>query len=218
MKAMILAAGRGERMRPLTDKMPKPLIMVADKPMIVHHIQNLARSGFTDIVINVSYLAEQIQNYLGDGSKFQVKIQYSYEPTALETGGGIKNALPLLGKDPFLIINSDVWTDYPLHQLPKTLSDLAHLILVKNPGFKTTGDFGFEDGFLALTEKPAYTYSGIGVLHPALFNKLSLQSFRLADLLIPAIKEKKISGELYQGVWIDVGTPDRLNHLIKSLN
>jgi len=216
MKAMILAAGRGERMRPLTDSIPKPLITVADKPLIVHHILNLAHEGFTDIVINVSYLAEQIQNYLGDGSQYQVSIQYSYEPIALETGGGIKNALPLLGKDPFLIINSDVWTNYPLHKLPKKINHLAHLILVNNPGFNTHGDFGFDNGFLSMIEKPAYTYSGIGVLHPELFNATQQESFRLADLLIPAIKQQKISGELYQGTWIDVGTPDRLSALLKT--
>lgn len=213
MKAMILAAGRGERMRPLSDITPKPLLLINNKPLIAHHLIRLAQIGVNEIVINVSHLAEKIQQALGDGSEYGVKIQYSIEPTALETGGGIYQALPLLGNAPFMIINGDIWTDYPLQQLPKTLETLAHLVLVNNPGFKTHGDLGLQDGYVTLVENPPYTYSGIAVFHPKLFNNCHAGAFPLLQVFKPAIAAKQISGEYYPGVWIDVGTPERYAEL-----
>lgn len=217
MKAMILAAGRGERMRPLTDHTPKPLLLVAGKPLISYHLSNLKKIGIDEVVINISYRAEQIQNVLGDGSQYGIKIIYSFESTALETGGGIYQALPLLGNDPFIIINADVWTDYPLQNLPQQLDHLAHLILVDSPAHNTHGDFYFDNKKLSLSGKNKLTYSGIGVYRPDLFQNCQAGAFRLADVLKPAIAQNKISGEHYHGEWIDIGTPERLEFLNQKL-
>lgn len=223
MKAMILAAGRGNRLRPFTDTVPKPLIPVVGKPLIVHHLLRFAAAGITDIVINVSYLAEQIQTVLGDGSAYGVSIHYSVEPTALETGGGICQALSLLGNEPFIVMSSDVWTDYPLENLKqiklKNNNDyLAHLVMVNNPNHNTQGDFHFADNQLTINSDLKLTYSGFGIYHPDLFKHQQTKIFKLADLLKTAITKNKISAEYYKGNWIDVGTPERLQFLKTYLN
>ena len=217
MKAMILAAGRGERMRPLTDTCPKPLLQVGNKRLIEYHIEALAAAGVESIIINLAYLGEQIQHYLGDGSRYGVKILYSPEAEALETGGGIFKALPLLGDDPFILVNGDVWADYDFSTLPKQISGMAHLIMVANPEHNPSGDFSLSDNLLSATGDNKLTYSGIGVYHPHLFAGCEPGRFPLAPLLKKAMDEKQISGEYYRGKWVDVGTPQRLQELDKAL-
>ncbi len=214
---MILAAGRGERMRPLTDTCPKPLLPVGNKRLIEYHIDALTAAGVESIVINVAYLGEQIQHYLGDGSRYGVKILYSPEAEALETGGGIFKALPLLGDDPFILVNGDVWTDYDFATLPKHISGLAHLVMVANPEHNPVGDFSLVGNRLSPTGDNKLTYSGIGVYHPHLFAGCEPGRFPLAPLLKKAMAEKQISGEYYRGKWVDVGTPQRLQELDKAL-
>jgi len=220
MKAMILAAGRGERMRPLTDNTPKPLLQVNNKALIEYTITALVKAGITDIIINIAYLGAQIQNYLGDGSRYQANLQYSPEgSTGLETAGGIKNALPLLGSAPFLVINGDIYCDYPLQTLINHPIDLAHLILVNNPIHHTVGDFHINNhGLLNSTERPKQTFSGIGLYRPELFTALPTGKSALAPLLKKAMQTQDISGELYQGFWMDIGTPKRLQDLSLHLN
>ena len=221
MKAMILAAGRGERMRPLTDSCPKPLLLVGGKPLIVWHIERFAAAGFTQLVINHAHLGEQIEAALGDGSRWKLSIRYSAEPTgALETAGGIAQALPLLGDAPFLVINGDTFCAWnpalALHGLG--VSKLAHLILVPNPPQHPHGDFSLKDGVVGPTMKPdeatpqtQYTFSGIGIYRPELFADIVRGSrAKLAPLLINAMATDQVSGELYLGKWVDVGTPERL--------
>ena len=223
MKAMILAAGRGERMRPLTDTIPKPLLHVDNKPLIVHHIEKLAHNGFKEIVINIAHLGQQIVDSLGNGSKWGVKIYYSdeRESGALESAGGIKKALTLLGDEPFLVVNGDVFCDYEFDADFELKESLAHLILVSNPSHNIQGDFGL-DGEQKLINKDAiqYTFSGIGYYNPELFSSLDSAKKPLAPLLREAIAEKKVSGELYSGEWHDIGTPQRLeeiNNTIKGI-
>jgi len=224
--AMILAAGRGERMRPLTDHTPKPLLPVAGKPLIVWHIERLARAGITNVVINHAHLGEQIETALGDGSPLGVTIHYSAEVSALETAGGIAYALPLLGEHPFAVINGDIWCDYDFAQLPQHAAalaasdDSAHLILVNNPPQHPNGDFYLSEQRLktegAATDK--FTFSGIGLYKPALFSDIARGSKApLAPILREQISQGKISGEHYAGNWIDVGTPQRLAELDKTL-
>ena len=216
---MILAAGRGERMRPLTDHTPKPLLKVADKPLIVWHIERLAAAGMTDLVINHAHLGQQIAAFLGNGSRFGVHIRYSVENPALETAGGIANALPLLGEQPFAVINGDIFCDYDLAQLPARATamvachDTAHLVLVNNPEQHPNGDFGLNID--RVTEQaPKLTFSGIGIYQPQLFQHIPLgNKAPLAPLLREQIARNKISGEHFQGRWIDVGTPQRLQQL-----
>lgn len=211
-KAMILAAGRGTRLRPLTDEIPKPLIPVAGKPLIVYHIEALAAAGVKDIVINVSYQAKKIQAALGSGNAFGVNIHYSVEPDegGLETGGGIFNALPLLGENPFIVVNSDICTDYPFSQLFKPLHGLAHLVLVNNPPHHPEGDFGLSEQTVVSEGDVHFTFSGIGLYHPKLFVDCQPGIFRLAPLLKKAISQRMVSGEHHLGHWIDVGTLERL--------
>lgn len=212
MKAMILAAGLGKRMRPLTNNCPKPLLKVLDKPLIVYHIEKLQQAGFTDIVINTSYLADIIHQSLGDGSQFGVRLHFSYEgETALETGGGIFKALPLLGEDFFLVINGDVFCDYPLEKKIFNQNQLAHLILVNNPAHNLKGDFGLENNII--TNQPDYTFSGIGYYHANFFKNCKPGIFPLAPLLREYIEKQQVTGELFTGTWIDVGTPERLQQL-----
>lgn len=218
MKAMILAAGLGTRMRPLTDHTPKPMLLVAGKPLIEHHVRHLVAAGFVDIVINHAYLGEQIENYLGDGERFGACIQYSREGTPLESGGGIFRALPLLGERPFLALNSDVWTDYPLQQLAalRTAIDannrLAHLVLTDNPPQHPHGDFALASNGLvrAEGEDKKFTWTGIRVMHPALFDGCSDGVFSIVPLLKSAMAKGLVTGEHYSGQWLDVGTPERL--------
>ena len=216
-KAMILAAGRGERMRPLTDHRPKPLIPVAGKPLIEHHIERLAAAGIKELVINHAHLGSMLEDYLQDGSRWGVCISYSPEQTALETGGGIFNALPLLGEQPFLVVNGDIWCNFDLSGLGLEEGFLAHLVMVENPAHHPQGDFVLSDNRLMEGESGRLTFSGIGVYRPALFAGCRAGAFPLAPLLRHAMRDGRVSGELYHGAWIDVGTPQRLQELEKAL-
>lgn len=214
---MILAAGRGERMRPLTDHTPKPLLMAGGKPLIVHHIEHLAAAGFHDIVINHAHLGEQIEAALGDGSRWGVAIRYSPEIRALETGGGIFHALPLLGSHPFLAVNGDISTDLDFTHLGLADGLLAHLVLVENPRYHLQGDFALAEGRVLAKGEPRYTFSGIGVYHPDLFRDCMPGAFPLAPLLRDAMTRRLVSGKLHSGHWSDVGTPARLQALNQML-
>lgn len=212
MKAMILAAGRGERMRPLTDVTPKPLLQVGGKPLIEFSLENLANAGFQDVVINVAYLGRQIVDFCGNGSRWGLSIQFSDEgETALETAGGIAKALPLLGDQPFLVINADVICDYPLARLRDIQFDLAHLVMIPNPPHHPKGDFSINpQGLLSEGGEKALTFSGIGLYHPRLFDGIAAQPLKLRPVLNRAMQEKRVSGERYDGIWLDIGTPERL--------
>lgn len=219
-RAMILAAGRGERMRPLTDQTPKPLLPVGGQALIEYPIQALAASGIRDIVVNLGYLGAQIRDYLGNGQCWGVNIEYSPEPPgALETGGGIFHALPLLGSAPFIVINGDVWSDYPYAHLPRHLSGLGHLVLVANPRHHPQGDFALGAGQRVCNQsQPRLTFSGISVLHPALFAGCQAERFPLSPLLRAAADAGQLSGEHYTGQWLDIGTPQRLQALDAQLS
>jgi MurNAc alpha-1-phosphate uridylyltransferase len=215
MKAMILAAGRGERMRPLTDVRPKPLLEVNGKALMDYHLESLAAGGIQDVVINTGWLGEQIAAHVGDGSRWGVHVQYSHEGwPALETGGGIYKALPLLGDEPFLVVNGDVFTTWRLHtpELPSQWrsDSLIHLILVPNPGYHPRGDFGLDGHVLTEDATRQFTYSGVGFFHPELFAGCGAGAFKLAPLLYAAVHQKQATGELFSGNWSDVGTPERL--------
>lgn len=217
MKAMILAAGRGERMRPFTDLTPKPLLSVGGKRLIEYHLQALARIGIDEVVINHAHLGQQIETTLGDGRRYGVDIIYSPEgEQGLETGGGIYQALPLLGPDPFIVVNGDIWTDYPFAALPAEPDGLAHLVLVDTPEFKSEGDFVLEQGRVSDAPGPL-TFTGIAVYRPALFAGCRPGVFPLAPLLRRHIAAGQVSGEHYHGRWVDVGTPERLQDLQQSL-
>lgn len=221
MKAMILAAGRGERMRPLTDHTPKPLLTAGGKPLIVWHIENLARAGFRELVINHAHLGEQVEATLGNGSRFGVSIQYSPEGEALETAGGIANALPLLGDAPFLVVNGDTNTDYDFAGLTgKPGKNLrAWLVLVENPEHNGQGDFALAGDRVVEQGDFMHTFSGIGVYCPELFSGVVRGSkARLAPLLRDAMRSGKVGGEFYAGRWVDVGTPERLAELDRRLS
>jgi len=217
MKAMILAAGRGERMRPLTDTMPKPLLMAGNQRLIEYHLKNLAEAGFKDVVINVAWLGQQIIDTLGNGEKYNLNILYSNEENqALETGGGIYNALHLLGNEPFLVINGDIWTDFPFKQFQNfTLKDKAHLVLVNNPVHNTQGDFSISNNRLTETGDKKFTFSGIGVYSADFFESSEDGKYPLAPMIRQYISEDKISGQIYSGKWMDIGTQQRLEDLIK---
>lgn len=229
---MILAAGRGERMRPLTDHTPKPLLMAGGKPLIVWHIERLAGAGITDLVINHAHLGAQIENSLGDGSSYGVRIRYSPEhPSALETAGGIAHALHMLGEAPFAVVNGDIWCDYDFAHLAaraatlQAANDAAHLVLVNNPPHHINGDFHLHDGRLLTntdqrltTNDSKLTFSGIGVYQPWLFAHITRGTAApLAPLLHAQIALGKVSGEHYTGRWVDVGTPQRLEELDNEL-
>ncbi|CAG7857615.1 N-acetyl-alpha-D-muramate 1-phosphate uridylyltransferase [biofilm metagenome] len=218
MKAMILAAGRGERMRPLTDHVPKPLLSVADKPLIVHTINQLVAAGFTELVINHAHLGRQLEDTLGNGQKFGAHISYSPEGEALETAGGIIHALPLLGNEPFLVINGDIATDFPFAELCVINIKLAHIVLINNPAHNPNGDFGLDSTGLVTNEADRrFTFSGIGVYHPDLFMNTPPGKSKLAPLLRQGISEKKVTGQFYPGFWMDIGTPERLQELDRRL-
>jgi len=212
MKAMILAAGKGERMRPLTLTTPKPLVRAAGVPLIEYHLRALAAAGFNEVVINHAWLGQQIEDHLGDGSRFGLSIQYSPEGEPLETGGGIFRALSLLGDDAFLVVNGDIWTDYDFSVLHQPINGLAHLVLADNPPHHPKGDFTLIDGKVQDGEPDAQTltYSGIGVLHPQLFDGCSDGAFKLAPLLRNAMAKGEVTGERLKGHWVDVGTCERL--------
>lgn len=211
MRAMILAAGKGERMRPLTLTTPKPLISVAGVPLIEYHLRALARAGFKEVVINHAWLGEKIEAHLGTGEQFGLNIQYSVESQPLETGGGIYQALKYLGDAPFVLVNGDIWTDYDFSALRKPLTGLAHLVLMDNPEHHVEGDFSLQQEQVTLPQAGnSLTYSGIAVLHPQLFADCVGGAFRLAPLLRQAIARGQVSGEHFTGHWIDVGTQERL--------
>nr|VFK12109.1 MAG: Nucleotidyl transferase [Candidatus Kentron sp. LPFa]VFK28187.1 MAG: Nucleotidyl transferase [Candidatus Kentron sp. LPFa] len=243
MKAMILAAGRGERMRPLTDTIPKPLLPVDGRPLIARLIARLVREGYAEFVINHAYLGARIEEALGDGRAFGARIRYSREqPGALDTGGGIRNALPLLGEAPFLVVNGDIWTDYPFSRLrDKPRCGLAHLVLVANPPFNPKGDFGLlpppiggemsaghrrgtggvpsphgkdPERRVSNREGERLTFSGLGVYHPALFSGHGPGGFPLGGALRSAAEKGQVTGERYTGDWRDIGTPERLQDLV----
>lgn len=218
MKCMILAAGAGTRMRPLTDTTPKPLLKVGGIPLIVWHLERLAHDGFTDIVINIAHLGYQIPQALGDGSEWGVNITYSDEQKegGLETAGGIVKALPLLGDEPFLVVNGDIWTDYDFQDHRKLAEGmLAHLVLVPNPDHNPEGDFALVNN--KVVDAKSYTFSGIGYYSPKLFEGVPYGKSALAPLLRAAMKEGKVTGELYEGEWLDIGTPERLELLNAQL-
>lgn len=210
MKAMILAAGRGERMKPLTDHTPKPLLTAGGRPLIEHTLLALAEAGFRDLVINIAHLGEQIERHLGVGDRFGVKIAYSREAEALETGGGIYQALPLLGSEPFLIVNGDIAADFPFARLRDATPALVHLVLVPNPPHHARGDFLLRDGRVMEADTDRLTYSGIGVYRPELFAECRPGRFPLGPLLRRAMRNGQVSGELYEGFWMDIGTVERL--------
>jgi MurNAc alpha-1-phosphate uridylyltransferase len=218
---MILAAGRGERMRPLTLVKPKPLLEAGGAPLVVHHLTALRAAGFEDVVVNLSWLGDQIRAALGDGSRHGVRLHYSDEgPEPLETGGGVFRALPLLGDGPFLVLNGDVWTDIDWSQMHDRLApqDLAHLVLVPNPAHNEKGDFVLEGGRIVETSGERFTFSGVGVYRAELFDGCRDGIFKLAPLLRTAARAGRVSGELHSGAWLDIGTPERLAHLDELLN
>ncbi|NYT63198.1 nucleotidyltransferase family protein [Alcaligenaceae bacterium] len=226
MRAMILAAGRGERMRPLTDHTPKPLLKVAGKPLITWHIERLVRAGITDLVINLAWLGDQIQQALGDGSQYGASICYSYESTALETAGGIAQALPFFQDEPFLVINGDIWCDWdPARALATAINNdtQAWLLMVDNPAQHPQGDFQLHPSGL-ITDKTGQddasilTFSGIGIYRPALFASIDKrQAAPLAPLLRQAMNARQVCGSRHTGLWVDVGTPQRLAQLDMAL-
>jgi MurNAc alpha-1-phosphate uridylyltransferase len=220
MKAMILAAGKGERLRPLTLHTPKPLVRAGGVPLIEYHVQALAKAGFDDIVVNHAWLGQQIEDYLGDGQRYGVRLRYSPEGEPLETGGGIFRALPLLGDEPFVIVNGDIWTDFDFARLRRPYTGLAHLVLVDNPVQHPHGDFVLADGVIREGQpgEAQFTYSGICVLHPRLFTNCQPEAFKLAPLWRQAMGiAGQVTGEHFAGQWIDVGTHERLADLERLL-
>jgi MurNAc alpha-1-phosphate uridylyltransferase len=214
MHAMILAAGRGERMRPLTDTVPKPLLRAAGKPLLQYHLEALARAGFGDIVINHGPQGGRIEAAFGSGERFGVRIRYSAEgETPLDTGGGIRHALPLLGAAPFLVVNADVNTDFDFATLPREPAGLAHLVLVDNPSHHREGDFALHGDRVRTAGPVRYTYAGIAVFRPEMLRNLAERVFPLAPVLRSMATADQVSGEIYRGRWIDVGTPARLEAL-----
>ena len=215
MKAMILAAGYGKRMLPLTEKLPKPLLNVQGRTLVEHHLHNLARAGFQDVVINLGHLGHMIEDAIGDGSRYGLRVQFSPEgPDPLETGGGMIKALPLLGVDPFIIVNADIFCDYDFSIIPP-LDDQsdAHLVLVDTPSYKANGDFSLCDGYVVDNAEPALTYSGIALYHPRILDGAKVERFSIIPRLRQAITDGRVSGSYHTGMWSDVGTPDRLLEL-----
>ncbi|WP_439107651.1 N-acetylmuramate alpha-1-phosphate uridylyltransferase MurU [Congregibacter sp.] len=213
--AMLLAAGKGERMRPLTLEKPKPLLPVAGKPLIEYHIEALVRAGIRDIVINVSWLGEQIEADCGDGTRWGCTIQYSREEEPLETAGGIIQALPLLGDEPFLLVNADIWTDFAFDDLLSVVlpSAAAHLVFVDNPVHNRAGDFSLDRGQVQLDSEDTLTYAGIGLYDSRFFDGYGRGKRPLLPLLMQAIEEKRLFAQHFTGRWTDVGTPERLQAL-----
>ena len=218
MKAMILAAGRGLRMLPLTESTPKPLLKVGETNLIEHVIVGLRQASVTEIVINVSRYTKDIIQVLGDGEKYGVRITYSIEDEPLETGGGICKALPLLGEEPFIVVSSDVWTDFSFESLTKYHSDGAHIVLAENPSFHAQGDFALTPSGKVSMQGEKLTYASFGVFHPQLFKKSLPEAFPLNVVLKDAIKDGRVTGELYTGEWFNIGTPDIISELRKSVD
>lgn len=209
--AMILAAGRGERLKPMTTSRPKPLCFVNHIPLIDYHVSNLVLAGYNHLVINHAYLGGQIRQYLGNGARFGICIDYSPEPPgALETGGGIVNALPLLGDEPFLTVNADIFTDYPFNALQLPSTSLAHLVLVEKPSYFKHGDFGLSIEHQLENSPKTYTFTGIAAYRPALFENMKPGRYSVTPLLRQLALEGTATGECYEGKWIDIGSPERL--------
>jgi len=224
MRAMILAAGRGERLRPLTDSLPKPLLQVGSKALIEYHLERLAAAGFQDVVINQGHLGHLLPEHLGNGERWRLRIHWSVEPPeALETGGGIVQALPLLGQGPFLLVNGDVFTDYPLARLRAIKCDCAHLVLVPNPPHNPKGDFGLQGARIRnpLSNSPDasyHTFGGLAVYHPRLFEGCKPGRYSIVPLLRKTVDESLVTGELYCGQWMDIGNLERLQALRQTLD
>lgn len=217
-RALIFSAGRGERMRPLTDATPKPLLDVGGKPLIVWHLEKLSAAGVREVVINTSHLAEQFPVALGDGSIWSLRIHYSHEgPQALETGGGMLKALPLLGDTPFIALNGDIWTDFDFSKLQQNPPGLAHLAVVDNPVHHPYGDFVLRDGMLHDEVQPRLTFAGIGVYRPELLSGRAPGKFSTIPILRAAMRAGQVSGEHHRGTWSDIGTPQRLAELDRAL-
>jgi N-acetyl-alpha-D-muramate 1-phosphate uridylyltransferase len=211
---MLLAAGRGERLRPITDSLPKPLVPVGGRPLIAWHLTALARAGIREVVINLSWLAERLRAALGDGREYGVSITWSDEgPVPLETGGGIFRAVPLLEPGPFLVVNADIWTDIDFATLALEEGALAHLVLVPNPPHNVRGDFGLDGDLVVNRDTERFTYSGVGIFRPEFFAGCTAERFPLLPLLNRAIAARGVRGELHRGAWSDVGTAERLAQL-----
>lgn len=211
MKAMILAAGRGARMRSLTDTTPKPLLTIAGKPLIVYHLLALAAAGIHDVVINTWYLGDHIIELIGNGTSLGLNISYSIEDPLMDTGGGIVKALPMLGTDPFLVVSADIFTNFPLHTLPTTPVGLAHLVLVNNPSYHLTGDFSLNNGQVTLLNSSnSLTYGNIGIFRPEFFVAAPNGPFPLGNLLRQHIADNLVTGQYYSGIWRNIGTPEEL--------
>jgi MurNAc alpha-1-phosphate uridylyltransferase len=208
---MILAAGRGERLRPLTDKIPKSLVEVRGQSLLERHLENVRRAGVTTVVINLGWLGDEIVERIGSGARYDLEILYSQEgDDILETGGGIHKALPQLGSDPFLVVNADIYTDMPIPDVRLGDSDLGHLVMVPTPDYREHGDFDIEDGRIRNGQKPAHTFSGVALYRPEFFDGCEAGRFPLAPMLREAADRGQLTGSLYEGLWADVGTPERL--------
>ena len=214
MMAMILAAGKGERLRPITDKTPKSLVKVGGETLLERHFRMLIQAGITKVIINLGWLGNQIIDYVGSGEKFGIKVIYSPEENQiLETGGGIVRALPMLGKEPFWVINADIYTDYELPIIDLKPNILGHLVLVKNPKYRLSGDFNLKDNLIQREGSLPYTFTGMAVYDPKLFSNQSIRRFSIVPLLFDQIDKKSLSGSLHNGSWHDIGTPERLKEL-----
>lgn len=214
MRAMILAAGRGARLRPLTDIMPKPLVPVDGKPLIEHHVEALASAGFQHIVINQGHLGDMLPAALGNGDRWGVNIHWSDEqPEALETGGGIHQALPLLGRAPFLVVNGDIWTDYPFARLRAVKCDYAHLVMVPNPRHNPEGDFALHNAVIHEEGPEKLTFGGIAVYNPRILANCEAGRFSMVPLMLRAMNEHLVTGETYKGTWSDIGSRQRLEEI-----
>jgi len=213
MKAMLLAAGFGKRMGTLTKHLPKPLLSAGNNTLIEHNLLQLRDAGIQEVIINVHYFCDQIMNFLGNGKKYHLKIHYSIETHLLGTGGGIQNALSHFNGEPFLLLSSDIWTDYPLKQLINCRARTTHLILVNNPHFHLEGDYGLTKEGVIHFDKPKFTYANCALLHPDLFSRQKNGAYPFTDVLHPAISNKRVTGEHYNGHWFNAGTPEELNRL-----
>lgn len=218
MRAMILAAGRGERLRPITDDMPKPLIEVGGQSLLERHLENLRAAGITSVVINLGWLGDRIVEHIGTGARFDLEVIYSQEgDNILETGGGIHKALPMLGNEPFLVVNGDIYTDMPVPDVSLDGDTLGHLVMVPTPDYRDSGDFNLEEGFVRNGVDAAYTFSGVAFYRPAFFDGCEAGRFSIAPMLREAADRGQLSGSLYEGRWADAGTPERLAELRESI-
>jgi len=214
---MLLAAGRGERMGVLTSHLPKPLLPVGHSTLIEQNLLRLKNAGINEVVINLHYLRDQLMDHLGDGKKYGLKINYSIEEELLGTGGGIEKALCFFDNQPFLIMSSDIWTDYPLTNLMHQITSVAHLVLVNNPSFHLAGDYGLSKNNTVQFATPKFTYANFGILNPHLFHPKKMGFYKLTDVLNPAIANQLVTGEIYAGAWFNVGTAqelERANHFL----